>query len=143
MSDDTLHSHSVLCKLLKVLTRRICLTIKRCFSFRSFALFLRLSCLIQDCYCTEKLDASQKVKTLVRRHLPFIHLFTYLIKKICFDIHLSFIACLIFGCFFLSHSLTPILFMNLHKQFSRRYIHLDSRLGQQSLLITFILFYFS
>ena len=32
--------------------------------------------------------------------------------------------------------------MNLHKQFSRRYIHLDSRLSQQSILIldTFILF---
>ena len=44
--------------------------------------------------------------------------------------------------FFLSHSLTPILFMNLHKQFSQRHIHLDSRLSQQSILIldTFILF---
>lgn len=30
--------------------------------------------------------------------------------------------------------------MNLHKQFLRRYIHLDSRLSQQSILITFILF---
>ena len=42
----------------KRLTRRICLTIKSCFSWWSSPLFSWLSCLIQGWYGKEKLDAS-------------------------------------------------------------------------------------
>ena len=50
--------HTVLHTFLKVLTRRICLTIKSFFSCWSFPLFSQPSCLILGWYCEEKLDAS-------------------------------------------------------------------------------------
>ena len=46
--------HAVLSRFPKVLTRRICLTIKSFFSWWSFPLFSWLNCLIQGWYCREK-----------------------------------------------------------------------------------------
>ena len=54
--------HTVCDTSAKVLTRRICLTIKSLFSWWSFPLFLWLKCVIQGWYCREHLDANyQKV----------------------------------------------------------------------------------
>ena len=50
--------HTVLCTFTKVLTGRICLTIKSFFSCWSFPLFSWHWCVIQWWYCKEKLDAS-------------------------------------------------------------------------------------
>ena len=50
--------HTVLHTFLKVLIRRICITIKSFFSWRSFPLFSLPLCVIQGLHCTEKLDAS-------------------------------------------------------------------------------------
>ena len=50
--------HTVLCTLTKVLTGRICLTIKSFFSWWSFPLLSGHSCVFQWWYCVEKLDAS-------------------------------------------------------------------------------------
>ena len=50
--------HTVLYTFPKVLTRRICLTIKRLFSWWSFPLFSWPSCVTQGRYCEEKLHAS-------------------------------------------------------------------------------------
>ena len=49
---------TVLCTFLKVLTRRICLTIKSFFTWWSFPLFSWPYCLIQGWYCEENLDSS-------------------------------------------------------------------------------------
>ena len=49
--------HTVLCTFTKVLTRRLCLTIKSFFSWWSFPLFSWPLCVIQWWYCKEK-DAS-------------------------------------------------------------------------------------
>ena len=49
--------HTFLYTFLKVLTRRICLTINSHSSLWSFPLFSWLQCLIQGWYCKEKLDA--------------------------------------------------------------------------------------
>ena len=50
--------HTVPSIIPKVLTGRICLTIKSLFRWWSFSLFLRPLCVIQGGYCKEKLDAS-------------------------------------------------------------------------------------
>ena len=50
--------HTILHIFPKELTRRICFTIKSCFSWWSSPLFSWLWCLIQGWHCKEKLDAS-------------------------------------------------------------------------------------
>ena len=57
--------HTVLYTFPKRLTRRICFTIKSCFSWWSSLLFSWLSCLIQGWYCKEKLDASNSERLRV------------------------------------------------------------------------------
>ena len=54
------YAYSLYCSLCipKVLTRRICLTIKSILSWWSFPLFLWPCCVIQGRYCWEKLDAN-------------------------------------------------------------------------------------
>ena len=63
-SNITVH---ILCTIFytfpKVLTRRICSTIKSLFSWWSFPLFLCPKCVIQWGYCKEKLDASTSLGT--------------------------------------------------------------------------------
>ena len=49
---------TVLCTFPKMLTRRICLTIKSFFTWWSFPLFSWPYCLIQGWYCEENLDSS-------------------------------------------------------------------------------------
>ena len=51
--------HTVLSAFWKVLTRRICLTVKGFFCCWPFSLFSWPQCEIQRWYCKEKLDASQ------------------------------------------------------------------------------------
>ena len=57
-SDISIHIlHTVLCTFTKVLTRRICLTIKSFFSWWLFPSFSWHQCVIEWGYCKEKLDA--------------------------------------------------------------------------------------
>ena len=50
--------HTVFYTFPKVLTRRVCLSIKRMFSLWSFPLFSWPYCVMQGLYCWEKFDAS-------------------------------------------------------------------------------------
>ena len=60
---------TVLCTFLKVLTRRICLTVKSFFTWWSFPLFSWPYCLIQGWYCEENLDSSHSHLYLLDKFL--------------------------------------------------------------------------
>ena len=68
---------------LKMLTRRICLTIESFFSWSSFPLFLCPSCVIRTRYCKEKLDFShskgERVYDLIYRKVALKHKYIHLI----------------------------------------------------------------
>ena len=59
--------HTVLHTFLKVLTRRIYITIKGFFSWSSFPLLSLPLCVIQGLYCKEKLDASHPMGSKGKR----------------------------------------------------------------------------
>ena len=60
---------TVLCTFPKMLTRRICLTIKSFFTWWSFPLFSWPYCLIQGWYCEENLDFSHSHLYLLDKFL--------------------------------------------------------------------------
>ena len=64
-----MHILTVLCTFPKMLTRRICLTIKSFFTWWSFPLFSWPYCLIQGWYCEENLDSSHSHLYLLDKFL--------------------------------------------------------------------------
>ena len=74
----------------KVLTRRICSTIRNYFSRWSFLLFLWPHCVIQGWYCKEKLDVSHSWGSNGYLHVIAYLLFLFLLPKMkgirCFHI---------------------------------------------------------
>ena len=65
--------HTVLHTFLKVLTRRIYITIKSFFSWKSFPLLSLPLCVIQGLYCKEKLDASHPMGSKGKRGISIYY----------------------------------------------------------------------
>ena len=72
--------HTILNTIPKRLTRRICVTIKSCFSWWSSPPFSWLSCLIQRWYSEEKLDANHSLGIKS-------YSFPYFRQLRCFNLH--------------------------------------------------------
>ena len=66
--------HTLIYTSPKVLTKRICLTIRSFLSWWSFPIFLRSKCLIQGWHCKEKIEVchSQGVKGLIFKSILWL-----------------------------------------------------------------------